>query len=255
MNDKDFIDLYRTEESLWWFAGMREISGALLDGFCAKDSASVLDIGCGTGLNLKWLERYAEGGETAIKGLDFDRTALTFCRQRGENFLTQASATDLPFADEIFDLATSFDVLVQLPGENSDEQAIAEMRRVLKPRGVAFVRVAAYEWMRSGHDRAVNSQRRYTLSQLSEKLERGGFSILRKTYANCLPFPLAVVRRLVLPPLGLAEEGSDVKPLPPSLEWLNRALTRALLAEARFLKRPKASLPYGLSAICVARKN
>jgi ubiquinone/menaquinone biosynthesis C-methylase UbiE len=255
MNAEDFRDLYRTEEKMWWFVGMRAISAALLDEFCPKNSESVLDIGCGTGLNLKWLERYAKSA-AAVKGLDYDKTALTFCRERArENFLTQASAVDLPFADESFDLATSFDVLVQLPGERDDEKAIAEMRRVLKPNGVAFVRVAAYKWMRSQHDRAVNSYRRYTLSELCAKFEAGGFSILRKTYANALPFPLAVVNRLVLKPLKLAPAGSDVKPLPPSLEWLNQTLTSALVAEARHLKRStSARFPFGLSAICVARK-
>jgi len=252
MQTEDFVFLYETEEKLWWFVGMREISAALLDKFSPKNLGNVLDIGCGTGLNLKWLERYASPG--AIKGLDVEETALRFCRERGENFLTQASATDLPFADDSFDLVTSFDVLVQIPGKNADEKAIAEMYRILKPNGVAFVRAAAYNWMRSGHDRALNTQRRYTLGELSKKLEKAGFAILRKTYANTLPFPLAVIRRLILKPIRLSDKGSDVKPLPPSLEWLNRALTRALVREARFLKRPKASLPFGLSAVCILRK-
>lgn len=254
MQTEDFAYLYEVEEKLWWFAGMREIAGALLDEFCPQAVENALDIGCGTGLNLKWLARYAPA--EAIGGLDVEKTALDFCRRRGENFLLQASATDLPFADEIFDLVTSFDVLVQIPGERADEKAMDEMFRVLKPQGVAFVRAAAYRWMRSGHDEALNTQRRYTLSELSQKLENAGFTILRKTYANTLPFPLAIVRRLVLKPAGLAEKGSDVKPLPPSLEWLNRMLTRALRAEAEFLRRrPRAGLPFGLSVVCVARKN
>lgn len=253
MRTEDFADLYRTEEKLWWFAGMREISAVLLDEFCPKDLERVLDIGCGTGLNLKWLERYAPAGK--IYGLDVEKTALDFCRERGENFLTQGSATYLPFADEAFDLVTSFDVLVQIPGAENAEKAIAEMFRVLKPKGLAFVRVAAYQWMRSGHDEALNTQRRYNISELSQKLEKAGFRVLRKTYGNTLPFPLAVVRRQILKRIGLAEKGSDVKPLPSSLNWLNKLLTRALLTEAKFLKRPNASLPYGLSAICVVRKD
>lgn len=252
MQTEDFVSLYETEEKMWWFVGMREIARALLDDFCEKDLNGVLDIGCGTGLNLKWLERYAK--PAAIVGLDVERTALAFCRARGENFLTEASATDLPFADETFDLVTSFDVLVQIPGTDADLRAIAEMRRVLKPNGVAFVRAAAYNWMRSGHDQALNTQRRYTLGELAEKLEDSGFTILRKTYASTLPFPLAVVRRLVLKKIKLSDAGSDVKPLPPSLDWLNRALTAALLKEAKFLENKNASLPFGLSTICVVRK-
>lgn len=253
MQTEDFVHLYEVEDKLWWFVGMREISAALLDELRPPELENALDIGCGTGLNLKWLERYAPAAK--ISGLDVEKTALDFCRRRGENFLAQGSATDLPFRDASFDLVTSFDVLVQIPGEKSDEKAIAEMHRVLKPKGVAFVRAAAYEWMRSGHDRALNSQRRYTIGELSKKLENAGFTVLRKTYANTLPFPLAVIRRLILKPIGLSDKGSDVKPFPPRLEWLNRILTRALWREAKFLKRPKSSLPFGLSAICVARKD
>ena len=238
---------------MWWFAGMREISASVLDEFCRKDFENILDIGCGTGLNLEWLARY--GKAEAIQGLDFEAVALDFCRARGNNHLVQASATDLPFPDEFFDLVTSFDVLVQIPGEKMDEQAIAEMFRVLKRGGIAFVRAAAYQWMFSGHDRAVNTQRRYNLPELSGKLEAAGFTILRKTYANTLMFPAAVLRRMVLKKIGLADSGSDVKPFPPSLEWLNRLLTRAMLLEARYLKGKNKSLPFGLSAVCVVRKD
>jgi ubiquinone/menaquinone biosynthesis C-methylase UbiE len=100
MQAKDFEDLYETEEKLWWFAGMREISAALLDEFCRPDFESVLDVGCGTGINLEWLRRYA--GDESIKGLDFEAVALQFCRARGSNHLIQASATDLPFPRRVF---------------------------------------------------------------------------------------------------------------------------------------------------------
>ena len=144
---------------------------------------------------------------------------------------------------------------MQLPGEGADEAAIREMHRVLRPGGVAFVRVAAYEWMRSGHDDALGTQRRYTLRALTDRMESAGFSIVRATYANALLLPAAALRRLVLKRVGLADSGSDVKPLPPKLEWLNRVLASALVSEARILRNPRASLPAGLSIICIGRKS
>jgi hypothetical protein len=141
-----------------------------------------------------------------------------------------------------------------LPGERADEQAIREMYRLLRPGGIAFVRVAAYEWMRSGHDEALGTQRRYNLPALISRMEGAGFNTLRATYANTLLFPAAALMRLLLKRVRLADSGSDVKPFPSKLEWLNRVLTSALLSEARFLRNPRATLPAGLSAICISEK-
>ena len=253
MKTEDYEYLYALEEDFWWFAGMRDITATLLDPLCppARDRL-ILDVGCGTGGMLTWLGRYAGGGKVA--GIDFVSDALRFCRERGHELLAQASATDLPFADATFELVTSFDVLVQLPGEGADERALGEMHRVLKPGGLCFVRAAAYEWMRSGHDEALDTKRRYRLGVLVERMERAGFRPLRSTYANTLLLPAAALRRLLLKRAGLADRGSDVKPLSPRLQWLNRALTQALRSEARLLKNPRARLPAGLSAICVAER-
>jgi ubiquinone/menaquinone biosynthesis C-methylase UbiE len=253
MRAEDYADLYELEEDFWWFVGMREITAALLDPVCPPGrERAILDAGCGTGGMLSWLARYAGGGR--VVGIDLAQTALEFCRERGHRALARASATNLPFADSTFDLLTSFDVLVQIPGEGSDEVALGEMRRVLRPGGVAFVRVAAYAWMRSGHDEALGTQRRYGLGEISGKMERAGFRVLRATYANGALLPVAALRRLLLKRLGLAERGSDVKPLPPNAQWLNRALANVLRGEARLLKRPGAKIPAGLSAVCVAEK-
>ena len=254
MRSEDYEYLYALEEDFWWFVGMRKITATLLDPLCPRmQDRFILDVGCGTGGMLTWLQRYA--GNREVVGIDFISDPLRFCRERKHEFLAQASATDLPFSDSTFDLVTSFDVLVQLPGEKTDEQAIREMYRVLKPGGIAFVRVAAYEWMRSGHDNALGTARRYRIGELSSKLDRVGFQILRATYANSLLLPAAALRRLVLKPLKIVDRGSDVKPLSPKFQWLNKHLTDALRLEARLLKNPRMNLPAGLSVICVAKKS
>ncbi len=253
MKKEDYVFLYELEEDLWWFAGMREITAALLDQVCKPmPDRKILDAGCGTGGMISWLERYA--GKGKIFGIDTVKDALVFCRERQHEFLAQASATHLPFPTSAFDLVTSFDVLVQIPGEQSDIDAMREMYRVARPGGIVFVRVAAYKWMRSGHDEALGTQRRYALSELSGKMEAVGFEILRATYANSFLLPVAAVRRLLLKRIGLSDRGSDVKPLPENLAWLNRALKSFLSKEAKILNDSKAKLPVGLSAICVARK-
>jgi SAM-dependent methyltransferase len=231
---------------------MRQVTAALLDPFCSpRRDRIVLDAGCGTGSNLAWLGRYA--GQGAVFGVDLSADALRFCGARRHGRLTRASVTALPFARECFELVTSFDVLAQLSTEDG-EVAANEMFRVLCPGGIAFVRTAAYEWMRSGHDEALGSERRYTLGALESLLTGAGFNVLRATYANSLLLPVAALRRLILKPLRLAGSGSDVKPLASWLRWLNGVLRIVLNAEARWLGTARLDLPAGLSVICVAQK-
>ncbi len=252
MQFKDYSDLHELEDTYWWFVGMRRITESLLEPLSSELSGHlILDAGCGTGANLEFLAQQA-GTNGRVIGTDISQTALAFCRQRGHGELVEASIDSLPFRSDQFDLVTSFDVLVQLEGEDADLKAMRELHRILKPGGLLFVRVAANRWMYGSHDRALGSARRYGLGELCTKLETSGFEILRSTYANTLLFPLVIVRRLLLQPIGIVDNGSDVRPLPSGLSWLNALLTRTLELEASLVRR--GSLPAGLSAICVAKK-
>jgi ubiquinone/menaquinone biosynthesis C-methylase UbiE len=245
MKHEDFVDLYELEETYWWFVGMRDIVAAQLNGRLPESQRRILDAGCGTGIMLSWLERYSE--TEPVVGLDYTRDALTFCKERGHRLLAQGSVTDLPFADESFDMATCFDVLQQLP-DGVDEKAMSELRRVLKPDGLLYIRVAAYQWLLSGHDRALGTLRRYTLPEFVEKLTGVGFEVEQKTYANTLLFPVVMTKRL------LKDTGSDVKPLPSWLRWLNAPMTQCLRLEAQWLAGGARRLPFGLSIIAIARR-
>jgi SAM-dependent methyltransferase len=250
MKPQDYEYLYQLEENFWWFAGMREITASLLDPILSRDSRlRVLDAGCGTGGMLSWLQRYS--GYRDVTGIDFSATALQFCKRRGQTKLARGSIARLPFADSTFDLVTSFDVL-QHVFHQGDFQALAEFQRVLRPGGIVFVRVAAYQWLRSGHDDSIAVQRRYTLPQLCAAMRDAGFGIRRATYANTLLFPVAAVKRLLFSPAGSAHPESEVKPWPKGLAWINGLLTLPLKLEAQALKG--INLPFGVSAICVGEK-
>ncbi len=250
MRTQDYAYLYELEENFWWFVGMREITRALLDPIVSTRSVSrVLDAGCGTGDMLARLNRYADAPN--IFGIDYSETALQFCSKRNHQNLARASVADLPFANESFDVVTSFDVL-QHVDDNNDTRAIAEFHRVLRPGGIAFIRVCAYQWLRSAHDDAIAVQRRYTLPELSDHLVRAGFTLRRATYANAFLFPVAAVKRLVFTPKGRPAAESEVKPWSKGLEWMNGLLKFPLTVEALALNT--IDFPFGVSAICIGEK-
>lgn len=87
----------------------------------------VLEVGCGTGLVLLRIRRFAR----SVKGVDLSPGMLARARERGLD-VVEGSATALPFPDASFDVTCSFKVLAHVP---EIEQALAEMLRVTRPGG------------------------------------------------------------------------------------------------------------------------
>jgi ubiquinone/menaquinone biosynthesis C-methylase UbiE len=90
----------------------------------------VLEVGCGTGLVLERIARFAR----SARGVDLSPGMLARARERGLD-VTEGSATDLPFADASFDVTCSFKVLAHVP---QIERALAEMARVTRPGGIVI---------------------------------------------------------------------------------------------------------------------
>jgi SAM-dependent methyltransferase len=166
-------------------------------------------------------------------------------RQRGRVLV--ASTDAVPFADNSFDLVTSFDVVCQLPSPN-DDTALRELGRVLKPGGTLFVRTPALQGLYGGHDVTLHTKHRYTTGEMARKLQAAGLDVLQSTYANTLLFPVAATRRITAKVAGASGE-SDVRAVSP---LLNTALKSLFSLEASIL--PRTSLPIGLSVIAIARK-
>jgi SAM-dependent methyltransferase len=156
------------------------------------------------------------------------------------------SATELPFADETFDVVSAFDVVEHC---DDDARAIAELARVLAPGGRMLLSVPAYQWAWSDHDVQAGHHRRYTRPALVHLVEAGGMRVVRATYAFSGVFPLFVAerlkRRVAPPPPG------DTR-LPRVSPRADRALMALCAADARVLR--SRDLPYGSSVLLVAVK-
>jgi SAM-dependent methyltransferase len=246
MRAEDFEYLYTLEERFWWFVAMRQITDAIVGRDLEGKRLDLLDAGCGTGYNV---EHYEKRGHRVFS-FDIDTHAIAGVLKRGIRKTCQASVTQIPYRSESFDVVFSFDVLEQLSVKDGAE-AIREMHRVLKPGGSFFIRVPAFEWMRSSHDADLNTVHRYSRPELVPMLRQAGFETSLASYANTLLFPVVVLRRS-LKKLGIGR-GTDVKPLPGALGWIDPIFRRVLAAEARMLGAGQ-SFPFGLSVIAYAKK-
>jgi len=105
----------------------------------AKEGARILDIGCGGGQLA--IEIAKTRKDLGITGVDLSHSQVKRARSRGREAgvkidFIQASAMDIPFADESFDLVYSVDCLKHWPEK---PRGLMECIRLLKPGGMLFI--------------------------------------------------------------------------------------------------------------------
>jgi SAM-dependent methyltransferase len=246
MEQYEYEVMAAVEAAHWWYRGMRALAAAWLEpAYAGRTDLQMLDAGCGTGGNGEFLGRYG-----AVYGLDLEPLALSLAQRRMGRRLARGSVVELPFADGQLDLVTSFDVLYHR-AVLDETAALREVLRVLKPGGRLLIRLPAYQWLRSAHDRSVHGRYRYTAGEVRTMIAGSGLRLERLSYVNSLLFPLPVAQRQlerVLPQLGGG--GSDLA-LPSG--FVNAALQAALYLEAAWL-RDGGRFPFGLSILALAQK-
>jgi len=198
-----------------------------------------------------------------VIGVDSNPKPLEIARERGLEAY-QGSADDLPFEDGTFDLVTLLDTVEHVPAEDT---VFEECRRVLRGPDAAsgraggrlLVTVPAFMFLWSQNDVINMHQRRYTVPELTAKLERHGFRLLRISYNNFFVFPLAagiiVLRRGRAEPKLASphfDEDAYQVEMEPASPVVNTVLTGVGKLEVALLRR--VDLPWGTSIIAIAEK-
>lgn len=234
--------LYKLEESHWWHIGRRRIIASFVKQICEQVTdrrPRILDVGCGTGGNLKLLSQFGDA-----EGVDISPDALAFCRVRGLNKVKLGAAEDLPYDDGTFDLVTALDVVEHL---DDDVAGLREMRRILRPGGRILIFVPTFMWLWGVQDDISHHRRRYRLPELRRAVTQAGFEVERTTYANITFLPPTFVGRMLMRLTGFKPESEAHI----NISALNPLFARILGAEATFLKF--MNFPIGVSGLCVAR--
>ncbi len=233
--------MFAVEESHWWFVGRRRILSSFVKPLVQGiENPRILDVGCGTGANLEMLGEFG-----AAEGVDVSAEALEFCRSRGLTDVKQGEAEKLPYADGSFDLVTGLDVVEHL---DDDLGGLGEMYRVLKPGGSALLFVPAFNFLWGVQDDISHHRRRYTLPNFQDVIRRAGFAVERASYVNITFFLPILLGRALMRVTGFRPESENNL----TLGFMNGVLGKILGAEASVLRY--SNFPFGVSAICVARK-
>jgi SAM-dependent methyltransferase len=243
MQSHHYPILYEVEETHWWYVGRRRIIQYLVEKICTtlnNPYPRILDVGCGTGANLKMLAAHG-----SAEGVDISSQAVDFCRERGLNSVRLGAAEQLPYENGSFDLVTALDVVEHL---DDDVAGLQEMRRVLRRDGRVLLFVPAFMFLWGVQDDVSNHRRRYTLPGLLKAVEAAGFSVEWSSYANISFFLPVLAVRSVMRWFGLradTEYGINISPL-------NGPFSRLFAAERFVFKHGR--LPFGVSAVCIARR-
>ena len=145
----------RVEAEHWWFRGRRMLFAAELRGLKIGTNADVLDIGTGTGSNLRMLR---EEGYRNVTGIDLNPLAVRYCLAKGFTSVLSGDATSLPFADGQFDIVLATDTIEHI---DDDRKALQEIHRVLVPGGYAMIVVPAFASLWGLQDIVAHHKRRY----------------------------------------------------------------------------------------------
>src|SRR5215510_8503610 len=243
MQSHHYPILYQVEEKHWWYVGRRRIIQSLVEKICTtlnNPNPRILDVGCGTGANLKMLAAHGHA-----EGVDISEQAVEFCRERGLESVKLGAAEELPYENDSFDLVTALDVVEHL---DADVAGLREMRRVLRRDGRLLLFVPAFMFLWGVQDDVSNHRRRYTLPSLLRSVEVAGFAVEWSSYANISFFLPVLVVRTVMRWLRLrAETEYGI-----NISLMNGPFSQLFAAERFIFKGGK--LPFGVSAVCIARR-
>ena len=182
MEKEEFNKINKLENFHWWYVGTREISFSILSKYLPKkEGLKILDIGCGTGGNLKELSTFGDA-----RGIDLDPYVIGLCKQNG--FKCEiGDLRSLKQKEDSFDLITLFDVLNQADYE-SIPGILNDIRNVLKKGGLLVFREPAMKAVSGKHDLYVNIRFRSEKKDIQHLLKGAGFEVLYSSHINFLLF-------------------------------------------------------------------
>jgi SAM-dependent methyltransferase len=149
------------------------------------DRPTVADIGCSTGYLLEDLRDAVPG--VSLIGVDLVAAGLRKAHANvPEARLLQADACALPLEDASVDAAVSANLLEHV---SDDEQALAEIFRVLRPGARAVIVVPVGPGNYDYYDRFLGHERRYARDELARKAGAVGFEVLEDIHLGAPLYP------------------------------------------------------------------
>src|SRR5262245_7133302 len=181
-----FARLFAIEDRHFWFCARNHVISTIVSQLTTDLTAGyrVLEVGCGTGNVLRFLERACPRG--TVIGMDLFGEGLRYASHRTSCALVQGDMHAAPFAAQ-FELIGLFDVLEHL---QDDRRVLNDLTGMLAPGGALLLTVPAHRSLWSYFDEASCHCRRYEPEELESKLRDAGYQVEYLTQYMASVFPL-----------------------------------------------------------------
>ena len=130
MNPAAYLEMAEAETYHWWFVGRRAILSRVLECIDIPKNSRILEVGCGTGGNLKMLAKFG-----AVSALEMNVSALTIASNKTNHLYDLRLGCcphAIPFEGQNFDLICIFDVLEHI---ENDVETLKALKKMLTKNG------------------------------------------------------------------------------------------------------------------------
>lgn len=241
---------HQSEDDHWWFVSRRALVSSHICRYqLVKSSDKILDIGCSAGRLL--LDLISKGfSPDKVFGIDVSQEAIDLCLRSGLKNCKVMDGMKPEWPENSFDIIVASDSLEHI---SNDSKALQSWYKILKPGGLLFVYVPAFQFLWSEHDEVNHHFRRYTKNGLTSILEKTEFNIIESGYWNSTLFPLFALIRMTknLIPAKRNSPQSDLKTSSPIVD----SILKNLLSLENSLIGMGVRFPFGLSTYAISKKS
>ena len=229
-----------------WWTSRAKLVLSLIRQHGVQPPASVLEAGCGWGVNLDALEKAGY----QVTGCDISRRILEFIDRPDRRLAEADLMQDLPTDAGLFDAVLALDVIEHL---DDDRAALDRLAKMVRPGGLLIVSVPALPDLWSAYDEVQGHRRRYLPATLRQAFSGTILEVQKILWWGAWMVP--VLRATRLRANALPEEPSKAYSyflrLPP---WPGPLLMKVAFAwEHRRALTGKLKIGTSLFAIAVRR--
>lgn len=211
---------------------------------------SVLEVGSSSGFLLPDLRRAFPAG--CVIGSDAFPDALRARAARGSGFpLLQFDLTRCPLPDSCLDAVVALNVLEHIEDHAA---ALAHVRRILKPGGVAYLEVPAGARLYDIYDELLRHHRRYTASSLRALAREAGLQVHWLSHLGFFVYPGFVLAKKRNQRLLAGSPEAKREEVARNITSSRRSLVVAAALDLEQRLGRAVRFPFGIRCLCLLRK-